>query len=96
MCNYKKVYSLRSFEDDKYVSGLFEELWEEYTSGERVTLLLYLGEIVSLITESISSSSWASKRKVSLAFLFYHMHLCLVSPHSMLVSFVDIFLFAIV
>ncbi|KAJ0102382.1 hypothetical protein Patl1_05580 [Pistacia atlantica] len=51
------------FEDDKYVSGLFEELWEENTSGDRVTLQLYLGEIVSLICECIASSSWASKRK---------------------------------
>ncbi|QCE01566.1 proteasome component ECM29 [Vigna unguiculata] len=51
------------FEDDKNVSGLFEELWEEYTSGERITLHLYLQEIVSLICEGMSSSSWASKRK---------------------------------
>ncbi|TYI10267.1 hypothetical protein ES332_A09G131000v1 [Gossypium tomentosum] len=51
------------FEDDKHVSGLFEELWEESTSGDRVTLQLYMGEIVSLICDSIASSSWASKRK---------------------------------
>ncbi|XP_057441454.1 uncharacterized protein LOC130733331 isoform X2 [Lotus japonicus] len=51
------------FEDDKKVSDLFEELWEEYTSGERTTLQLYLGEIVSLICEGMSSSSWTSKRK---------------------------------
>ncbi|XVF04907.1 hypothetical protein REPUB_Repub05bG0125300 [Reevesia pubescens] len=51
------------FEDDKHVSGLFEELWEESTSGERITLQLYLEEIVSLVCESIISSSWASKRK---------------------------------
>ncbi|ESW13516.1 hypothetical protein PHAVU_008G203200 [Phaseolus vulgaris] len=55
------------FEDDKNVSGLFEELWEEYTSGERITLHLYLTEIVSLICEGMSSSSWASKRKSALA-----------------------------
>ncbi|KAF7815581.1 proteasome-associated protein ECM29-like protein [Senna tora] len=57
------VVFLSRFEDDKSVSSVFEELWEEYTSGERITLHLYLGEIVSLICESISSSSWASKRK---------------------------------
>ncbi|KAF5447658.1 hypothetical protein F2P56_033192 [Juglans regia] len=57
------VIFVSRFEDDKYISGLFEELWEENTSGERVTLQLYLGEIVSLISESIASSSWASKRK---------------------------------
>nr|KJB35644.1 hypothetical protein B456_006G122400 [Gossypium raimondii] len=51
------------FEDDKHVSGLFEELWEESTSGDRITLQLYMGEIVSLICDSIASSSWASKRK---------------------------------
>ncbi|CAB4308928.1 unnamed protein product [Prunus armeniaca] len=44
-------------------SGLFEELWEEHTSSERVALQLYLEEIVSLICEGIGSSSWASKKK---------------------------------
>ncbi|KAL1347958.1 uncharacterized protein [Arachis hypogaea] len=57
------VVFLSRFEDDKSISNIFEELWEEYTSGERVTLNLYLGEIVSLICEGMSSSSWASKRK---------------------------------
>ncbi|XP_061372568.1 uncharacterized protein LOC133315038 [Gastrolobium bilobum] len=57
------VVFLSRFEDDKNVSSLFEELWEEYTSGERITLHLYLGEIVSLICEGMSSSSWTSKRK---------------------------------
>ncbi|MED6172000.1 hypothetical protein PIB30_046082 [Stylosanthes scabra] len=57
------VIFLSRFEDDKSVSNVFEELWEEYTSGERVTLNLYLGEIVSLICEGMSSSSWASKKK---------------------------------
>ncbi|KAI4308224.1 hypothetical protein L6164_031321 [Bauhinia variegata] len=61
------ILFLSRFEDDKSVSSLFEELWEEYTSGERVTLNLYLGEIVSLVCESISSSSWASKKKSALA-----------------------------
>nr|KYP73231.1 Proteasome-associated protein ECM29 isogeny [Cajanus cajan] len=57
------VVFISRFEDDKNVSSLFEELWEEYTSGERITLHLYLGEIVSLICEGMSSSTWASKRK---------------------------------
>ncbi|XP_050283087.1 uncharacterized protein LOC126723567 [Quercus robur] len=61
------VIFLSRFEDDKYISGLFEELWEENISGERITLQLYLGEIVSLICESITLSSWASKRKSALA-----------------------------
>ncbi|KAK9123336.1 hypothetical protein Sjap_012938 [Stephania japonica] len=51
------------FEDDKDVSSLFEELWEENTSTERVTLQLYLGEIVELLNEGITSPSWASKKK---------------------------------
>ncbi|KAK8595997.1 hypothetical protein V6N13_000661 [Hibiscus sabdariffa] len=57
------VIFMSRFEDDKHISGLFEELWEESTSGERITLQLYMGEIVSLICDSIASSSWASKRK---------------------------------
>ncbi|KAI9114257.1 hypothetical protein K1719_014907 [Acacia pycnantha] len=61
------VVFVSRFEDDKHVSNLFEEIWEEYTSGERVTLQLYLGEIISLICERISSSSWTSKRKAAQA-----------------------------
>lgn len=61
------VIFVSRFEDDKHVSGLFEELWEENTSGERITLQLYLEEIISLVCESITSSSWASKRKAAQA-----------------------------
>lgn len=61
---------VRRFNDDEYVSGLFEELWEEHTSSERVALQLYLAEIVSLICESIATSSWASKKKVAVIALF--------------------------
>ncbi|KAI3837921.1 hypothetical protein MKX03_019436 [Papaver bracteatum] len=50
------------FEDDKDVASQFEELWEENTSSERVTLELYLAEIVSLICKGMMSSSWASKK----------------------------------
>ena len=53
------------FEDDKNVSTLYEELWEENMSSERVTLQLYLNEIVTLVDEGVTSSSWASKKKVS-------------------------------
>ncbi|XP_024006382.1 proteasome-associated protein ECM29 homolog isoform X1 [Eutrema salsugineum] len=57
------VIFISRFEDDKQISSLFEEVWEEITSGERVTLQLYLQEIVNHICESITSSSWASKKK---------------------------------
>ncbi|KAG5253924.1 proteasome adapter and scaffold protein [Salix suchowensis] len=57
------VIFISRFVDDKNVSGLFEELWEDSTSGERITIQLYLGEIVSLICEGLASSSWTSKRK---------------------------------
>lgn len=57
------VVFLSRFEDDTNISSQFEELWEEYTSGERITLNLYLGEIVSLICDGMSSSSWARKKK---------------------------------
>uniref|UniRef100_A0A7N0UGU9 Proteasome-associated protein ECM29 homolog n=1 Tax=Kalanchoe fedtschenkoi TaxID=63787 RepID=A0A7N0UGU9_KALFE len=61
------VIFISRFDDDKYVSGLFEELWENSTSGERITLKLYLEETVALICEGIKSSSWASKKKSALA-----------------------------
>ncbi|XP_073008804.1 uncharacterized protein [Typha latifolia] len=57
------VIFLSRFEDDKDINALYEELWEDNSSSERVTLQLYLAEIVSLICDCISSSSWACKRK---------------------------------
>ncbi|XP_011080457.1 proteasome-associated protein ECM29 homolog [Sesamum indicum] len=61
------VIFVSRFEDDKIISGLYQELWEENMSSERITLHLYLGEIVTLINEGITSSSWASKKKASQA-----------------------------
>lgn len=52
------------FDDDKSISNLYEELWEENMSSERITLQLYMGEIVTLINEELISSPWASKRRV--------------------------------
>jgi hypothetical protein len=52
------------FDDDKDTSALYEELWEDIPSSERVTLTLYLPETVSLLCNCMSSSSWAGKRKV--------------------------------
>lgn len=57
------------FEDEKSISNIFEELWEENTSGEQLTLQLYMKEIVFLICDIISSSSWASKKKVGYSIL---------------------------
>lgn len=57
-------FKLCRFDDDKTVSGIFEELWEENISGESITLQLYMKEIVALLCENISASSWASKKKV--------------------------------
>ncbi|PAN15915.1 hypothetical protein PAHAL_3G020000 [Panicum hallii] len=50
-------------DDDKDTSALYEELWEDIPSSERVTLTLYLPETVSLLCNCMSSSSWAGKRK---------------------------------
>ncbi|XP_052136684.1 uncharacterized protein LOC127755086 [Oryza glaberrima] len=51
------------FDDDKDIGALYGELWEDIPSSERVTLQLYLLEIISLLCDSMSSSSWAGKRK---------------------------------
>lgn len=57
------VIFISRFEDDKDICTLFEELWEENSSSERVTLQLYLAEIVTLLCDCMASSSWACKRK---------------------------------
>lgn len=61
------VIFLSRFEDDKSVSSLYEELWDDNVSSEQITLELYVGEIVTLVTEGIMSSSWANKKKAALA-----------------------------
>ncbi|XP_020599416.1 proteasome-associated protein ECM29 homolog isoform X2 [Phalaenopsis equestris] len=61
------VIFVSRFEDDKDVSTLYEELWEDNSTSERVTLQLYLQDIVSLVFNYMSSSSWASKRKAAKA-----------------------------
>ncbi|KAL1555169.1 proteasome adapter and scaffold protein ECM29-like isoform X1 [Salvia divinorum] len=60
------VIFVSRFEDDKTISSLYEDLWDENMSNERITLQLFLGEIVDLINEGIMASSWASKKKASL------------------------------
>ncbi|CAN6357538.1 unnamed protein product [Urochloa humidicola] len=57
------VIFVSRFDDDKDTSVLYEELWEDIPSSERVTLTLYLPETVSLLCDCMSSSSWAGKRK---------------------------------
>lgn len=57
------VIFVSRFDDDKDTSALYEELWEDIPSSERVTLALYLPEIVSLLGDGMSLSSWAGKRK---------------------------------
>ncbi|CAA6669169.1 unnamed protein product [Spirodela intermedia] len=57
------VIFVARFEDDKDVSSQFSELWDETVGSENITLQLYSAEIVSLLCNCITSSSWASKRK---------------------------------
>ncbi|CAD6258432.1 unnamed protein product [Miscanthus lutarioriparius] len=57
------VIFVSRFDDDKDTSALYEELWEDIPTSERVTLTLYLPEIVSLLCDGMSLSSWAGKRK---------------------------------
>nr|CAB3490849.1 unnamed protein product [Digitaria exilis] len=57
------VIFVSRFDDDKDTSAVYEELWEDIPSSERVTLTLYLPETLSLLCDCMSSSSWAGKRK---------------------------------
>ncbi|KAH6836999.1 ARM repeat superfamily protein [Perilla frutescens var. hirtella] len=82
------VIFVSRFEDDKTISSLYGDLWDENMSNERITLQLFLGEIVDLINEGIMSSSWASKKKASLAIckLSEVLGESLSSHHSVLLS----------
>ncbi|KAK6119824.1 hypothetical protein DH2020_046449 [Rehmannia glutinosa] len=73
------VIFVSRFEDDKIISSLYEELWDENMSSERITLQLYMGEIVTLINEGLLSSSWASKKKACLVFPLASQAICKLS-----------------
>eukprot|EP01018_Ginkgo_biloba_P028633 Gb_39359 [translate_table: standard] len=60
--SHKGVFVFR-FDDEKEVSTLFDEVWEENISSESVALQLYLPEIVSVLCDGMLSSSWANKKK---------------------------------
>lgn len=70
------------FDDDKDTSALYEELWEDIPTSERVTLTLYLPEIVSLLCDGVSLSSWAGKRKVQSYFIIC-LSICISDNNSL-------------
>ncbi|KAH7302077.1 hypothetical protein KP509_23G055400 [Ceratopteris richardii] len=55
------------FDDDKTVSNMFEELWEESISGESIALQLYAAEIVQLAIKGLSNTSWTHKKRCARA-----------------------------
>lgn len=59
------------FDDDKTVSSMFEEIWEENTSGRGVALQLYASDIVPLAIKGLANTSWTDKKKVKLPSFFF-------------------------
>ncbi|KAH9316636.1 hypothetical protein KI387_025263, partial [Taxus chinensis] len=57
------------FDDEQEVGSLFEEVWEENSSSESVTLQLYLPEIVAVLCDGMLSSSWTNKKKSAKAMI---------------------------
>ncbi|GLJ38855.1 hypothetical protein SUGI_0791890 [Cryptomeria japonica] len=64
------------FDDEQEVGSLFEEVWEENSSSESVTLQLYLPEIVAVLCDGMLSSSWTNKKKSAKAMIKLAEVLC--------------------
>ncbi|CAM6029521.1 unnamed protein product [Sphagnum balticum] len=55
------------FDEEKDISSIFEEIWEDNISSTSVALGLYMPEIVARLKEGIGSSSWPQKKKCAQA-----------------------------
>ncbi|CAM6051034.1 unnamed protein product [Sphagnum compactum] len=55
------------FDEEKDISSIFEEIWEDNISSTSVALGLYMPEIVTRLKEGIGSSSWPQKKKCAQA-----------------------------
>jgi hypothetical protein len=62
------------FDEEKDISGIFEEIWEDNISSTSVALGLYMPEIVARLKEGIGSSSWPQKKKVSISVHSFCLH----------------------
>jgi proteasome component ECM29 len=62
------------FDEEKDISSIFEEIWEDNISSTSVALGLYMPEIVTRLKEGIGSSSWPQKKKVSISVHSFCLH----------------------
>jgi hypothetical protein len=62
------------FDEEKDISSIFEEIWEDNISSTSVALGLYMPEIVARLKEGIGSSSWPQKKKVSISVHSFCLH----------------------
>ncbi|EPS65152.1 hypothetical protein M569_09623, partial [Genlisea aurea] len=80
------VVFISRFEEEKTISTVYEELWEENMSSDRIALQLYLGEIVTLINNELVSSSWTRKKMASICKLSEVLGASLSSHHHILLT----------
>ncbi|KAI5083342.1 hypothetical protein GOP47_0003085 [Adiantum capillus-veneris] len=52
------------FDEDKTVSNMFEDIWDENTSGQSIAMQLYASEIIPLALKGLSNTSWTQKKNV--------------------------------
>eukprot|EP00850_Spirogloea_muscicola_P022838 SM000314S12182 [mRNA] locus=s314:99165:108197:+ [translate_table: standard] len=58
---------LARYDEEKEIQQQFSEVWEENSGTETAALQLYAAEIVALVLDALSSSSWTRKRQSALA-----------------------------
>ncbi|MCO5551056.1 hypothetical protein L7F22_004553 [Adiantum nelumboides] len=79
------------FDEDKTVSNIFEDIWEENTSGQSIAMQLYESEIVSIALKGLSNTSWTQKKRCAMAItkLADGGDLTALHVHSLLIALIE-------
>ncbi|KAF9363389.1 hypothetical protein BGX34_004264 [Mortierella sp. NVP85] len=56
-----------TFDTNKDISGVWNDVWEEHTAGSSAAVKLYAPEIVDLLSKQLKSASWNAKKQSAMA-----------------------------
>jgi proteasome component ECM29 len=56
-----------TFDTNKDISGVWNDVWEEHTAGSSAAVKLYAPEIVDQLSKQLKSASWNAKKQSAMA-----------------------------
>ncbi|KAK3816198.1 MAG: proteasome stabiliser-domain-containing protein [Benniella sp.] len=56
-----------TFDTNKDISGVWDDVWEEHTAGSSAAIKLYATEIVDQLSKQLKSASWNAKKQSAMA-----------------------------